>query len=135
MQHANMHTQFTNMRYACVKCMCTTFTSHSPKIKVHESAYKGISLHHVLLEKSEDFEVAEKPSSLGNKCKGQMGEPLPTCQGPWGTLHQISRLYTQVWQFPRATDMTGATASIVALMVLQGWTQQAGTTVPAVFLP
>ena len=40
-----------------------------------------------------DFEVAEKPSPLGNKYKGQMGEPLPTCQGQ-GRLHQIARLYT-----------------------------------------
>ena len=49
-----------------------------------------------------DFEVAREAIPLANKCKGQMGEPLPTCQGPWGMLHQISRLYTQVWQFPRA---------------------------------
>ena len=32
-----------------------------------------------------DFELAEKPRMLGNKHKGQMGEPLPTCQGPWDT--------------------------------------------------
>ena len=147
-QHANMHAQNANMsyahttcpiyhavmqsQYARVKCMRSTATWHSPKIKVHGWAHKGISLHHTL---GKDFEVAEKPSLLGNKYKGHIGEPLPTCQGPWGTLHQISRLYTQDWQFPRATDMTGATASTVALMVLQGWTQQAGTTVPAVFLP
>ena len=99
-QHANTHREYTNMRYAvqhalmqaqyaCAKCMRTTATWHSPKIKVHDArTHKGISLH-TFLEKT--FEVAEKPSPLGNKYKRQMAEPLPACQGPWGTLHQISR--------------------------------------------
>ena len=83
-----------HMQYACTKCVRTTATWHSPKIKVHgykpqgvfpshasqfmDINHKGFSIHHAT---EKDFEVVEKPSPLGNKCKGQMGEPLPTCQG------------------------------------------------------
>ena len=85
------------------------------------------------------FKVAEKPSPLGNKYKGQVGEPFPTCQEPWGMLHHISRLYIQVWMFPRTVSRNrlgkvmfiaahfcrpGVTVPIiiyiVALMVLHG---------------
>ena len=94
-----MHTQHANMRYAvqhalmqaqyaCAKCMCTTATWHSPKIKVQDEPTRGFPST-TFLEKT--FEVAEKPSQLGNKYKGQLAEPLPACQGPWGRLHQISR--------------------------------------------
>ena len=82
-QHALMQTQ-----YACAKCMRTRATWHSPKIKVHDEPTRGFPSI-TFLEKT--FEVAEKPSPLGNKYKGQMAEPLPACQGPWGTLHQIPR--------------------------------------------
>ena len=99
MQHAVMHAQ-----YACAKCMCTI---HSPQTvqrsKFMNEPTRGFpSIMCFCMEKSEDFEVAEKPSLPGNKCKRQMGESLPSCQGPWGMLHQISRLYRQVWQFPMA---------------------------------
>ena len=98
-QHANTHCEYTNMRYAvqhalmqaqyaCAKCMRTTATWHSPKIKVQDEPTRGFPSI-TFLEKT--FEVAEKPSLLGNKYKGQMAEPLPACQGPWGMLHQISR--------------------------------------------
>ena len=76
--------------------LACTKTLHSPKTDEPTRRFPSI----MLLEKT--FEVAEKPSSLGNKCKRQMGEPLPTCQGLWGMLHQKSRLYRQVWQFPTA---------------------------------
>ena len=79
-----------------------TFTSNSPKIKVHEWSYKGFSSIMRFWRSQKTFEVSEKPNSPGNKCKRQMGESLPSCQGPWGMLHQISRLYRQVWQFPMA---------------------------------
>ena len=114
-QHTNMHAQNANMTYAHTTCQhastiyklaicmhnmllcmhaCITSSSHSPKITW---AHKGIS--HAF---EKDFEVAREAILLANKCKRQMGEPLSTCQGPWGMSHQISRLYTQVWQFPRA---------------------------------
>jgi len=41
MQHVIMRAQ-----YGCPKCMRTTATWHSPKIKVYEGAQEGISLHH-----------------------------------------------------------------------------------------
>ena len=56
MQQAVMQAQ-----YACAKCMRTTDTWHSPKIKVHCWAHKGISLYTLL---GKHFEVAEKPSPL-----------------------------------------------------------------------
>ena len=51
-QHANTHREYTNMRYAvqhalmqaqyaCAKCMRTTATWHSPKIKVHDEPTRG----------------------------------------------------------------------------------------------
>ena len=49
---------------------CATTSTLSPKIKVH-------GLAHAQRDFGEDFEVTEKSSLLGNKCKGQMGEPLP----------------------------------------------------------
>ena len=70
-------------------------TWHSSKIKVHDEPTRGFPSI-TFLEKT--FEVAEKPSPLGNKYKGQLAEPLPACQAPWGTLHQI---YQGVWQFSR----------------------------------
>ena len=79
-----------------VQQACATSSMHNPKAKVYKSDHKGISIH--------DFEVAKKRSLFGNKCKEQMGEPIPTCQGPMGMLHQISRLCTQVWQFPKVVS-------------------------------
>ena len=76
--------------HACTK------TLHSPKTDEPTRGFPSI----MLLEKT--FEVAEKPSSLGNYYKGQIAEPLPTCQGLWGMLHQKPRLYRQVWQFSTA---------------------------------
>ena len=97
-QNANMHPQYINMRYAhatchyagivwmlevqhaimqaqyaCAECMCTIQPPGMPK---HQSSW---------MTPQGDFpitlvELAEKPSPLGNKCKGQMGEPLPTCK-------------------------------------------------------
>ena len=74
MQHVIMRAQ-----YGCPKCMHTTATCQSPKIKVYEGAQEGISLHHAF---GKSFGEAK---AAGNKCKRQMGEPFPTCQGPWGT--------------------------------------------------
>ena len=68
--HTHTHTlllQLANMHYAC-----TTSCIHSPTIKL---AYKGIPSHIL-----KDSEVAGKPSPLGNKCNGKIGELLPTCQ-------------------------------------------------------
>ena len=70
----DMHVQHavTQAQHACAKCMRATATWHNPKIKVQdEPTWEFPSI--MLLEK--DFEVVEKPSPLGNKCKGQMGEP------------------------------------------------------------
>ena len=94
-------------RYAGTICMREVHahytTWHSPKIKVHDEPIRGFPSI-TFLENT--FEVAEKPSPLGNKYKGQLAEPLTACQAPWGTLHQIYQGCTHVWQFPRATDMT-----------------------------
>ena len=92
-QHVNIHNILTcdmqcNMpyagttclmqaQYACAKCMRTTATWHSPKIKVHDEPTRGFPS---ITFFNKTFEVAEKPSPLGNKYKGQMAEPLPACQ-------------------------------------------------------
>ena len=89
-QHAICTCNMPSCRHNCMmKCMHTTATWHSPT----STSTRGFSC---ITPWGKDFEVAEKPSSLENKCKGQMGEPLPACQGPWGMLHQISRLYTRL---------------------------------------
>ena len=104
------HAQYTNMRYAvqhalmqaqyaCAKCMRTTATWHSPKIQVHDEPTRGFPSI-TFLEKT--FEVAEKPSPLGNRTAGRTTPSLPSALG------YIVRYQgcTHVWQFPRATDMT-----------------------------
>ena len=84
-QHTNMHAQNANMTYphnndanmlptwhaicmcnkpSCMaKCMRTTATCHSPKIKSSWLSPQGDSLHHALFEEA-------KPAPLGNKYKG-----------------------------------------------------------------
>ena len=94
------HAQYTNMRYAmqhalmqaqyaCAKCMRTTATWHSPKIKVHDEPTRGFpstrSWKRLL-------KLLRSQAHLETNIRDmQMAEPLPACQGPWGTLHQISR--------------------------------------------
>ena len=107
-QHANMHAQNANMTYAhtcqhahniptCnihmqhavmpTKYVCTKGNALQPPGAGQRSKF--------MVEPTRRFpsffKVAEKPSPLGNKYKGQMGG-----QEPWGTLHHISRLYIQV---------------------------------------
>ena len=85
-----MHTQYTNLRCAHTTCRyaCITSSSHCPKDQSEWMSPQGDFPPSHTFEK--DFEVP-----LGNKYKGQMGEPLPTSQGPWGTLHQILILSSQ----------------------------------------
>ena len=82
------HAQYTNMRYAvqhalmqaqyaCAKRMHTTATWHSPKIKVHDEPTRGFPSI-TFLEKT--FEVAEKPSPLGNT-DGRTTPSLPRALG------------------------------------------------------
>ena len=65
-QHAVMHPQ-----YGCTTSMCNIQHAQR-KDEVHRLAHKRVSLHDALLEKT---------LKLRNKCKRQMEEPLPTCQG------------------------------------------------------
>ena len=96
-QHTNMHTQYTNSRYVCATCRYACMhnmhasSSHCPKDQSEWMSPQGDFPPSHAFEK--DFEVAEKLYRLETN---MMGEPLPACQGPWGTLHQISRLYAQV---------------------------------------
>ena len=154
-QHANMHTQYINMRYARATCryaaqhgICSMHARSAcarqppgtaQRSKFMDINHKGFSIHHAT---EKDSEVVEKPSPLGNKCKGQMGEPLPTCMpGPWGTLHQVSRLYTQV-----PNNRLGIVMPIVLIscfllnfsrshcISIAAWLAQPGATVPVVGL-
>ena len=76
-QHANTHREYTNMRYAVQHALmqaqyaCALQPPGTAQRSKFRMSPQGDFPPHVL-EK-----VAEKPSPLGNKYKGQMAEPLP----------------------------------------------------------
>ena len=65
---------------------------------------------------------------------------LPTCQGPWGTLHQVSRLYTQVPNnrlgkvMPVLISCFLLNFSRSHCISIAAWLAQPGATVPVVGL-
>ena len=96
-QHALMQAQ-----YACAKCMRTTATWHSPKIKVHDEPTTGFpstrSWKRLL-------KLLRSQARLETNTRDRWQNHSQPAKGP-GVRCIRYQGCTHVWQFPRATDMT-----------------------------